>query len=74
MEQEVLKELGMADRAEALAFLKRLWNEQSAACPQCGETLEHMHKKAKKSACDWKCPKCDAIYRTIRILDRLNEK
>lgn len=74
MEQDVLNELGMAERTEALAFLKRLWREQPAACPKCGETLEFMHKKAKKSNCEWKCPKCDTIYKTLRILDRLNER
>ena len=69
MEQDILEELGMPDRNEALKFLKKLWNEQPVPCPQCGETLEFMHKKAKKSNCDWKCPGCGAIYKTIRILD-----
>jgi len=73
MEKDILSELNMSDRAEAVAFLKRLWNEQPTPCPKCGETLGYMHKKAKKSPCDWKCPRCGAVYKTIDILDRLNE-
>ncbi len=74
MEHEVLKELGMKDREEVIIFLKKLWSEQPAQCPKCGSTLEILHKKAKKSNCDWKCPQCNEIYRTINILDRLNER
>ncbi len=73
LEHEVLQELNMKDRAEVVTFLKRLWNEQSTACPKCGEVLTLMHKKAKKSNCDWKCPSCNAVYKTIHILDSLNE-
>lgn len=73
MEKDVLAELGMADRQEALTFLKRLWHEQPTPCPRCGATLTFMHQKAKKSNCDWKCPDCGAVYKTIRILDGLNE-
>ena len=74
MEKDVLKEFGMADRNEVVSFLKKLWNEQPTLCPKCGAVLEHMHKKAKKSNCDWKCPNCEAVYKTIHILDRLNER
>lgn len=74
MEKDVLLELGMSDRSEAVTFLKRLWNAQPTPCPKCGGTLEFLHKKAKKSNCDWKCPDCGAVYKTICILDQLNEK
>ena len=53
-------------RDEEVAFLKKL------ACPKCsGATLEHLHKKAKKSDCDWKCPACGELYRTIGMLKDL---
>ena len=56
-------------REEELAFLKRLWREQPTGCPQCGGAeLTHLHKKAKKSNNDWKCPACGAIYRTINLM------
>ena len=74
MEKDVLNELGISDRNEAVTFLKRLWSEQPTPCPKCGNTLEFMHKKAKKSNCDWKCAECGTVYKTIDILDRLNEK
>lgn len=61
-------------REEEVRFLKRLWLKQPAVCPKCGEaTLEYLHKKAKKSDCDWKCPTCGEIYRTIRMLKELPE-
>ena len=41
-------------------------------CPKCGNTqLEFLHKKAKKSDFDWRCPACGEIYRTIRMLKEL---
>lgn len=59
-------------RDEEVAFLKRLWLEQPTACPKCGRTqLEHLHKKAKKSNCEWKCPECGEIFRTIGMLKDL---
>ncbi len=73
MEKAVLKELQMNDRNEVVIFLKHLWAEEPTPCPKCGNTLEHLHKKAKKSNCDWKCSKCSSVYKTIRILDELNE-
>ena len=46
-------------RAEELAFLKRLRWEQPTVCPKFGASeLVHLHKKAKKSNNDWKCPIC----------------
>lgn len=56
-------------RAEELAFLKRLWREQPTVCPKYGAAeLVHLHKKAKKSTLDWKCPACGEIYRTIHMM------
>ena len=59
-------------RDEKVKLLKKLWTAQPVACPKCGKAqLELLHKKAKKSACDWKCPVCGEIYRTIRMLKDL---
>ena len=74
MEKMTLNELKMNSRSEALAFLKKLWNGESAPCPVCGNTLELLHKKAKKSDCDWQCKTCDKVFRTLDLLDELNEK
>ncbi len=68
----VLEELGVGSREEAVRFLKRLWLAEPTDCPRCGTELVTMHRKAKKSVCDWKCPQCGAVYKTIRLLDRLN--
>lgn len=63
-----------SSREEEVRFLKRLWTEQPTPCPKCGGgTLMHLHKKAKKSSCDWKCPACGEIYRTIGMLKDLPE-
>lgn len=60
------------DRDTEVAFLKKLWCEEKVVCPKCGKSvLEHLHKKAKKSNCDWKCPSCGEIYRTINMLKAL---
>lgn len=48
--------------------MKRLWREEPTPCPKCGEQLVMLHKKAKKSNCDWKCPGCGEIYRTINMM------
>ena len=41
-------------------------------CPKCGNAqLELLHKKAKKSDFDWRCPACGEIYLTIRMLNEL---
>jgi len=63
-----------ATREEEVRLLKCLWTGAPTRCPKCGGAqLEHLHKKAKKSDCDWKCPACGEIYRTIRMLKELPE-
>ena len=74
MDRVRLQELKMNSRGEVLAFLKNLWKEEKVDCPMCGEPLELLHKKAKKDDCDWQCKKCDKIFRTIHLLDELNEE
>ena len=62
-------------RDEEVAFLKKLWLKEPATCPKCGDaTLEFLHKHATKSACDWKCPACGEIYRTIGMLKDLPDR
>ena len=62
-------------RGEEVAFLKKLWTEQPVLCPKCGrENLEHLHKKAKKSNTEWKCPACGEIFRTIGMFKELPEE
>ena len=72
MEQVKLKELSMETRAEAVAFLKILWNSEHTNCPICGNELEILHKKAKKNTCDWQCRNCDKTFKTIALLDEIN--
>ena len=56
-------------RDEELAFMKRLWRGVPTTCPKCGRAeLVLLHKKAKKSNNDWKCPDCGEIYRTINMM------
>ena len=44
-------------------------------CPRCGGAeLTYLHKKAKKSNNDWKCPACGEIYRTINLFMDLPDK
>lgn len=74
MEQIKLKELKFSNRNEALIFLKRLWNGEKTTCPICGNELELLHKKAKKSNCDWQCKACGKTYKTMHLLDDLNEQ
>ena len=63
------------NRDEEVAFLKKLWTGEKVPCPECGhEFLEHLHKKAKKSDCDWHCPACGEIFRTIQMLKALPER
>lgn len=63
------------NRKEEVDFLKKMWLEEPVTCPKCGTgTLEHLHKKAKKSNCDWKCPHCGEIYRTIGMLKELPDE
>lgn len=60
------------NRDAEVALLKKLWRGEEVLCPKCGECiLVHLHKKAKKSDCNWKCPKCGEIYRTINMLKKL---
>ena len=74
MERVLLKDLNMADRKEALAFLKKIWRQEKAECPICGSELELLHKKAKKNNCDWQCKNCNKTYKTIHLLDEINEQ
>lgn len=74
MDRAMLKELGFRSRNEALAFLKKLWRQEKAGCPICGSELELLHKKAKKNNCDWQCKNCNKTYKTIHILDEINEQ
>ena len=56
-------------------LLKKLFTSQPVTCPKCGSAqLGHLHKKAKKSDCDWRCPSCGEIYRTIRMLKELQSE
>lgn len=62
-------------REEEVRLLKKLWTSQPVNCPKCGQAeLEYLHKKAKKSNCDWKCPACGQIYRTINMLKELPDE
>lgn len=59
-------------RETEVALLKKLWRSEEVLCPKCGgAVLTHLHKKAKKSSCDWICPSCKEIYRTVRMLKEL---
>ena len=56
-------------------LLKKLLTSQPVTCPKCGSAqLEHLHNKAKKSDCDWRCPACGEIYRTIKMLKELQSE
>ena len=74
MKRATLKELNMNSREEVIRFLKKLWNEEKTNCPICGNELELLHKKAKKSNCDWQCKQCDKTFKTIHLLDELNDQ
>ncbi|MBR0139552.1 MAG: hypothetical protein IJM17_04620 [Firmicutes bacterium] len=73
MKKATLDELGFEARGEAVRFLKKLWTGEGADCPVCGGKLELLHRKAKKNVCDWQCPGCGRVFRTIHLLDELNE-
>lgn len=73
MERVMLKELDFKTRIEAMAFLKKLWNQEKAECPICGSEVELLHKKAKKNDCDWQCKNCNKAYKTIHLLDEINK-
>lgn len=72
MEKDVLINLKMDSRDEVVRFLKSLWSEMPQPCPLCGGKLDFLHKKAKKSNCDWICTICGERYDTIKILNQLN--
>jgi len=74
MERVLLKELKMKSRDEAVSFLKALWNQENVNCPMCGEILELLHKKSKKSDCDWQCRNCEKTFKTMHLLDEINEQ
>jgi|GEM_PF-332483 len=77
MERVLLKELNAANmttRKEILTFLKKLWSGEQISCPICGYPLETLHKRAKKSNDDWQCKTCGKIYKTLYLLDELNEQ
>ena len=74
MERVELKELKMESRNEVIRFLKKLWNLEKTNCPICGNELELLHKKAKKSNCDWQCKQCNKTFKTIYLLYELNEQ
>ena len=64
-----------ASRESEVQLLKKLWNKEEVLCPKCGAAhLVHLHPKAKKSDCDWKCPACGEIYRTIGMLKNLPDQ
>lgn len=74
MDRVRLTELKMGSRDEVLRFLKSLWNQEKTSCPICGKKLTLLHKKAKKSNCDWQCKECNKVFKTLHLLDELNEQ
>lgn len=74
MKRATLNELGFGSRNEALSFLRKLWRGEAVTCPVCGRELEPLHAKAKRSGCDWQCRHCDKTYKTIHLLDEINEQ
>jgi len=74
MEKNILTELKMNTREEAVAFLKSMIVAEPQTCPLCGGQLDFFHKKAKKNNCDWICTGCGKRYDVIKILNRLNEQ
>ena len=74
MERVKLKELNMSSRSEVITFLKRLWNYEKTPCPMCNSELTLLHQKAKKSNCDWQCKHCDKTFKTLHLLEELNDR
>ena len=73
MEKDVLVKYKMDSREEAIRFLKSLWSEKPQPCPLCNGKLDFLHKKAKKSHCDWVCTVCGERFDTIKLLNQINE-
>lgn len=71
---DIIHELKLQNREEVVRFLKSLWNENPQPCPLCGGNLVFLHRKAKKNNCDWKCEKCEHIYRAINIFKELPDR
>jgi hypothetical protein len=74
MEKDIMNWIEISDRDEVVRFLKSLWSEKPQPCPICGGELGFLHKKAKKSNCDWICTVCNQRYDTIKILKQLNDE
>lgn len=74
MDKNLLNKLKMNSRDEVVSFLKSLWTETPQLCPLCGGKLDFLHKKAKKSNCDWICTVCGERYDTIKMLRQLNNE
>lgn len=74
MEKGIQAKLKAGSREDAVKFLKSLWSGAPQPCPLCGGKLDYLHKKAKKSACDWICTACGERFDTIRLLDQLNAR
>ena len=74
MDKDLLNKLKMNSRDEVVIFLKSLWTETPQLCPLCGGKLDFLHKKAKKSNCDWICTVCGERYDTIKMLRQLNNE
>ena len=74
MERARLNELGFSSRDEVMSFLRRLWRQERTECPICRSELELLHRKAKKSECDWQCRNCDKTYKTLCLLDEINQQ
>lgn len=74
MEKDILMKYKMDSRDEAVSFLKSLWSETPKPCPLYEGKLNFLHKKAKKSNCDWICTVCGERYDTIKILKQLNDE
>lgn len=72
MKKEILDWVDRSSRDEVVLFLKSLWSEKPQPCPLCGGELNFLHKRAKKSNCDWICTVCGERYDTIKMLNRLN--
>lgn len=72
MSNTILSKYHFTSRDDALKFLKSLWNEEPQPCPLCKGQLDFLHKKAKKSNCDWVCTACGERYDTMDMLNQFN--